>query len=145
MRYSFQVCSLIRCAELCTCPLIFCHDWLQASNVDFLCTYKFDFNKLFYDGIPYVDSALNISTKTIEKGFSSVFNMLVELKKPLLGHNMFYDLLLMYEKFYEPLPVQYVDFKQQLHSLFPLIVDTKNVCLGLKKVEWMFSPILHYF
>ena len=30
--------------------------------------------------------------------------------------------------------MEYVDFKQRLHNLFPVIVDTKNVCFGLRKV-----------
>jgi len=37
-------------------------------------------------------------------GFSQVFKLLVEARKPIVGHNMIMDLLLMYNQFYRPLP-----------------------------------------
>lgn len=37
-------------------------------------------------------------------GFSSIFKCLTEAKKPIIGHNMIMDLLLMYHHFYRPLP-----------------------------------------
>ncbi len=29
----------------------------------------------------------------------------------------------------------YDDFKQELHSLFPVVIDTKNLCFALRKVQ----------
>lgn len=37
-------------------------------------------------------------------GFSKVFKLLVELKKPIVGHNILLDLMYMYKLFYKPLP-----------------------------------------
>lgn len=37
-------------------------------------------------------------------GFSRLFKLLVELKKPIVGHNLLLDLMLMYKQFHEQLP-----------------------------------------
>ncbi|XP_031793397.1 poly(A)-specific ribonuclease PNLDC1 isoform X3 [Sarcophilus harrisii] len=61
------------------------------------------------------------------RGFAVFFQMLVKAKKPLVGHNMMMDLLHLHEKFYRPLPESYEQFKLNIHSLFPVLIDTKNV------------------
>ncbi|XP_059570597.1 poly(A)-specific ribonuclease PNLDC1 isoform X5 [Alligator mississippiensis] len=61
------------------------------------------------------------------RGFTSLFQTLVKAKKPLVGHNMLMDLLHLHDKFYRPLPESYEEFKTNIHSLFPVIIDTKNV------------------
>ncbi|XP_064416358.1 poly(A)-specific ribonuclease PNLDC1-like [Latimeria chalumnae] len=66
-------------------------------------------------------------------GFTNLFRVLVIAKKPVVGHNMFLDLLYLHEKFYRPLPERYEDFKQNLHSLFPCIIDTKSITRVLRK------------
>lgn len=66
-------------------------------------------------------------------GFSNVFQTLVEAKKPLVGHNMFFDLLFMYHHFYKPLPKSLDHFKRDIMKLFPKIFDTKNVLAGVPK------------
>lgn len=40
-------------------------------------------------------------------GFSKVFKLLIAAKKPIVGHNIFTDLMFMYKQFYKPLPSQY--------------------------------------
>lgn len=37
-------------------------------------------------------------------GFSKVFQLIRTLKKPIIGHNLFMDLLFMYKQFIGPLP-----------------------------------------
>lgn len=66
-------------------------------------------------------------------GFSRVFKLLTSHKKPLVGHNMLLDLLLVYDKFYRPLPEKFEDFKNGLHELFPVIFDTKHISAKLRK------------
>ncbi|KAK2114629.1 Poly(A)-specific ribonuclease pnldc1 [Saguinus oedipus] len=68
------------------------------------------------------------------KGFSVFFRMLVKAQKPLVGHNMMMDLLYLHEKFFRPLPESYDQFKQNIHSLFPVLIDTKNVTKDIWKV-----------
>ncbi|KAM5228560.1 poly(A)-specific ribonuclease PNLDC1 [Ctenodactylus gundi] len=67
------------------------------------------------------------------KGFSVFFQMLVKAQKPLVGHNMMLDLLHLHEKFFRPLPESYEQFKRNIHSLFPVLIDTKNVTKDIWK------------
>ncbi|XP_025157816.1 pre-piRNA 3'-exonuclease trimmer isoform X2 [Harpegnathos saltator] len=67
-------------------------------------------------------------------GFSKVFNLLVTLKKPIIGHNVLLDLMFMYQQFYKPLPRKYIDFKNNIHKLFPLIYDTKFLSFELREI-----------
>ncbi|CAB3994065.1 pre-piRNA 3 -exonuclease trimmer-like, partial [Paramuricea clavata] len=68
-------------------------------------------------------------------GFSRVFDMLVKLKKPLVGHNLLTDILFMYEKFNSSLPDDYDNFKRDIHRLFPYIIDTKHIAFALNRHE----------
>ncbi|ELK34824.1 Poly(A)-specific ribonuclease PARN-like domain-containing protein 1 [Myotis davidii] len=68
------------------------------------------------------------------RGFSVFFQMLVKAQKqPLVGHNMLMDLLHLHEKFFRPLPENYHQFKSNIHSLFPVLLDTKNVTKDIWK------------
>ena len=66
-------------------------------------------------------------------GFSHVFRMLVKSRKPLVGHNLLMDLMLMYHHLYQPLPPSLADFKHNLLNLFSCIIDTKLLCNTLRK------------
>ncbi|XP_073193933.1 poly(A)-specific ribonuclease PNLDC1 isoform X2 [Lepidochelys kempii] len=67
------------------------------------------------------------------RGFTNLFQTLVEAKKPVVGHNMLMDLLHLHDKFYKPLPESYEEFKRNIHSLFPVLIDTKNVTKSIWK------------
>ncbi|KAK2171272.1 hypothetical protein NP493_1085g00046 [Ridgeia piscesae] len=66
-------------------------------------------------------------------GFTKIFRALVKSKKPIIGHNNLTDLMLMYDKFYNPLPVSFRRFKEDLCRLFPSIYDTKHISACLRK------------
>lgn len=66
-------------------------------------------------------------------GFSKVFRLLTSLKKPLIGHNLFQDLLLMIQSFEQPLPNSYDKFKKLANELFPVIFDTRVVAYYTSK------------
>lgn len=66
-------------------------------------------------------------------GFSKVFDLIVKQQKPIVGHNLFMDLLFMHEKFYQPLPPKLKDFKKNMNRLFPSIFDTKNIIHSEKR------------
>ncbi|XP_044864349.1 poly(A)-specific ribonuclease PNLDC1 [Mauremys mutica] len=67
------------------------------------------------------------------RGFTNLFQTLVEAKKPMVGHNMLMDLLHLHDKFYKPLPESYEEFKKNIHSLFPVLIDTKHVTKSIWK------------
>lgn len=189
---------------------------VQASSIEFLCQNGFDFNKWFYEGLPYADRAcklaidaydaqtdlddadlqplyaevrrwsasdcckplkvqppahlspylvaLDLKTRfpgvacTLSRdglvlvsalpkrassrdeliknsllGFSRCFEALVASRKPLVGHNMLIDLLLLVHQFSEPLPRSYARFKTALTSLFPVVYDTKHISLSVRQ------------
>lgn len=67
-------------------------------------------------------------------GFSKVFKLLVNFKKPIIGHNLLLDLMYMYQQLHRPLPKKYSDFKTNIHKLFPIIFDTKLISYELKNI-----------
>jgi len=58
-------------------------------------------------------------------GFHRVFKALVDKKKPLVGHNLLYDLLFMMAAFHGELPATWGEWKALTHTMFPTIYDTK--------------------
>ena len=58
-------------------------------------------------------------------GFRNVFNLLSSSKKPIVGHNCFFDLLFMIRWLDTTLPPTFEAFRCRLHTLFPSVYDTK--------------------
>ncbi|KAK9372510.1 ribonuclease H-like domain-containing protein, partial [Lipomyces chichibuensis] len=77
------------------------------------------------------------SVKSIEKynklmlevnqyaGIRHIFDHLSHIKIPIVGHNVFVDLINIYAKFVSSLPSSIEEFAHQMSSLFPMIIDTK--------------------
>lgn len=60
-------------------------------------------------------------------GFTKVFRAMVASKKPIIGHNCLTDFMFLFDKCYKALPKDLKTFKCELHELFPIIFDTKQV------------------
>jgi poly(A)-specific ribonuclease len=64
-----------------------------------------------------------------EHDFTNRFNRYaanLKMKRPVLvGHNLFTDLVYLYQSFIGPLPDSVSEFRIRIHDLFPTIVDTK--------------------
>ena len=45
-----------------------------------------------------------------ETGFTNVIQMLIDSKKPIVGHNPQYDVAFLYEQFIAPLPKSFIEF-----------------------------------
>lgn len=67
-------------------------------------------------------------------GFTRIFRIMVSQKKPLVGHNALMDIMFLYDKFYRPLPASYSAFKSSIHSMFPVIYDTKHISSSVRKM-----------
>jgi hypothetical protein len=81
---------------------------------------------------------MNVSMPTWDQiidemiGFTHIFRHLCQSKKPVVGHNVFLDLLFMYDKFINNLPESYEEFKAKLHAALPTVFDTKRLCHEMK-------------
>ncbi|XP_050670374.1 pre-piRNA 3'-exonuclease trimmer-like [Leptidea sinapis] len=67
------------------------------------------------------------------RGFSQILNILSECEKPIIGHNIFMDMILLHSQFIGPLPKQYSTFKKNINNLFPVIFDTKYISHEMAK------------
>ena len=63
-----------------------------------------------------------------ELGFSLVVQEMIRFKRPLVGHNLFLDLLFLYQQFIDDLPALFEDWVVEFQSMFPVVYDTK--CIG---------------
>ena len=58
-------------------------------------------------------------------GFINVMRLLTKSRNPIIGHNMFKDLLLTYSNFFGELPPTFREYKESVHELFPTVFDSK--------------------
>ncbi|EWC47046.1 hypothetical protein DRE_03808 [Drechslerella stenobrocha 248] len=68
-----------------------------------------------------------------QRGVRLLIDKIMELKKPIVGHNCFTDLCYMYRMFIGELPDTLTDFRRLLRREFGLIVDTKFLALNVDK------------
>lgn len=88
----------------------------------------------------YIEGANSASLDDLEEifmksvsGFSQIIYLLEQYQKPLVGHNIFLDIILLHNQFIGPLPVKYSVFKKNIHSVLPLIFDTKHISHEMTK------------
>lgn len=63
-----------------------------------------------------------------EYGFSEIVEEMIKHRKPLVGHNWFFDMVYFYRQFIGSLPDTYKEFKEKWTAEFPLTFDTKHIC-----------------
>ena len=68
-----------------------------------------------------------------ELGFSLYIDYLCQKKIPIIGHNIYYDMMFLYDKLIGDLPDDFYSFKQKIHEYFPKIYDTKYISTVLTK------------
>lgn len=66
-------------------------------------------------------------------GFSQIINLLASYQKPIVGHNIFLDTVLLHTQFIGPLPTKYGKFKKNIHEMFPVLFDTKLISHEMSK------------
>ncbi|XP_045491680.1 pre-piRNA 3'-exonuclease trimmer-like [Colias croceus] len=91
-------------------------------------------NKVLIYRDKYVEGANSAPMQILEDnlmnhllGFSQIIDMLVTYQKPIIGHNLFLDTILLHSQFIGPMPSKYSTFKKNIHSLFPMFFDTKYI------------------
>ena len=62
-----------------------------------------------------------------ELGFSKFIEYLCNKKIPIIGHNIYYDMMFLYDKLIGDLPDNFYTFKEKIHQYFPIIYDTKYI------------------
>lgn len=62
-----------------------------------------------------------------QRFLNQLIDKLKERRKVLIGHNCLTDLMFLYKMIVGDLPMTLAAFKEQLHDLFPAIIDTKFV------------------
>ena len=60
-------------------------------------------------------------------GISRVIQCLTKSQKPLVGHNFLLDIMHLIDQFLYPLPKSYLEFKEMVRCLFPIMYDTKFI------------------
>lgn len=60
-------------------------------------------------------------------GFTAIIDQLIESKVPIVGHNMIYDVMFLYNQFVDAFPHKYADFAKSWGKLFTTY-DTKLMC-----------------
>jgi DNA polymerase III epsilon subunit-like protein len=60
-----------------------------------------------------------------------VIEQLIASNKPIVGHNIFFDLLFVYNQFIDELPATLHEFSLQWEKRFPLTFDTKCMATSL--------------
>ena len=68
-----------------------------------------------------------LSQTAIDEKFEEVKTKLKNKEHILVGHNLFTDLVCVYKTFIGPLPLMVEDFQNRIHSLFPVVFDTKYI------------------
>lgn len=67
-------------------------------------------------------------------GFSRIMYLLERLQKPIIGHNMFMDIVFLHNQFIGPLPSKYSVFKKNIHNMLPNLYDTKYISNDMYKM-----------
>ena len=70
-----------------------------------------------------------------ELGFTKYIKYLSSSRIPLIGHNIYFDLMFLYDKFLSNLPNDFSTFKSSLHNFFPIIYDTKAISASDQNFE----------
>ena len=52
-----------------------------------------------------------------EMGFSLVVDELIRARKPIIGHNMIYDIIYLYNQFIDDLPDTYLEFIAKVRDI----------------------------
>ncbi|CAG8506171.1 5976_t:CDS:10 [Dentiscutata heterogama] len=67
--------------------------------------------------------------------FRVIIELLMQSKKPLVGHNCLLDICQIVHQFWQDLPEKLKDWKKLVHGLFDVIIDTKHLAATHRKLQ----------
>ncbi|KAG9294617.1 hypothetical protein G9A89_008096 [Geosiphon pyriformis] len=67
--------------------------------------------------------------------FRVVIELMVAAKKPVVGHNCFLDFCQFINQFWEEIPERIRDWKQMVHEMFEIVIDTKHIASSHRKLQ----------
>jgi len=102
-------------------PQIYSHSSRRAGE-RFLCVYKSQ-AEVYDEQLLALEREMEMIDA--EVGARCIFDEITRGRKPLVGHNCFYDFLHLHQTFYADLPESIQDFKSSWLQLFPQTLDTK--------------------
>lgn len=115
---------------------------IDPSAVTFLTQHSFDFNKLFSRGLKYAKGTYDSKKESAPSPARKIFDELIRVRKPIVVHNGFGDLIFMYECLYASCPTKLSVFLSDLSEMFPSgIYDTKVIARFFEKLD---SSFLEY-
>lgn len=85
----------------------------------------------------------------VEPKFEALKKIIEKKDHILVGHNLFTDLIFLYDTFFGQLPDLVEEFQEAIHELFPTILDTKyistegdNAMSGRSGLKEILAPFL---
>ncbi|KAK2195447.1 bifunctional Nucleotide-binding alpha-beta plait domain superfamily/Ribonuclease H superfamily/R3H domain superfamily/R3H domain/Poly(A)-specific ribonuclease [Babesia duncani] len=104
-------------------PSVYSHS-ITRGNSKFLSIYK-SHAELYQQQMISLKKELDILDEKV--GLRLILDAIATNKKLLVGHNCFYDVLHIYQTFYDDLPTKVEEFKNKWNEKFPYVFDTKYI------------------
>ncbi|CAG8615368.1 10449_t:CDS:10 [Cetraspora pellucida] len=67
--------------------------------------------------------------------FRVIIELLIQSKKPLVGHNCLLDICQVVHQFWQDLPENLKEWKKLVHELFNIVIDTKHLAATHRKLQ----------
>lgn len=125
-----------------------CDTILEPDSESFLIDHGFDFKRQKEFGITYTppDPQSDSQEQASNTILSQLFSHLIRIKKAVVFHNGFIDLIFLYHNLYLPVPVKFATFICNLNQLFPGgIYDTKFITDVVLRYKSSFLEYVYYF
>lgn len=98
-----------------------------------------------YDTLtPELKNLVDIEVRQ-EMGFTSVIELMILSKKPMVGHNMIHDLVYIYNQFIDVLPDSYLKFAEDFNKKFPKIYDSRSLACNIQQSAAEKTELRHLY
>lgn len=98
------------------------HQEINKKYPELLTEYSQKDQKFIIKRLDYVENQIKTQQEV-----NRIINFLIESNKPIVGYNLMFQLMLLYQHFIGELPDDYNNFKEDIHSTFPKLIDTRYI------------------